>query len=220
MSGYKLILLKDMLKELEEDKVNEILSSFSCPNPDVVKFLKEKAIIFERQSLASSYLVFASYKKENQLAGYFTLAHKQFTISDKSVKHRNSGGKISGLSKTMIKRIRKFGTYDKIAGVHTIPAPLIGQLGRNFASGDGKNKLITGDELLKMACDKVWETQRLFSGRIVYLECEDIPVLTDFYEDNGFVIFGSRPLDPDEKDDMYGNTLVQLLKDLKACYET
>ena len=220
MSGYKLIVLKDMLLELGEDKTKEILSSFSCPKgPDVENFLHEKAIIFENQSYATSYLLFASYKGMQQLAGYFTLAHKQFTISDRAVRQRTPGGRTTGISKTMLKKIRKFGTYDELVGVYTIPAPLIGQLGRNFASGDGKQKLITGDELLKIACDKVWETQRLFSGRIVYLECEDIPVLVNFYEDNGFVVFGKRMLDPDEKDDLQGKYLLQMLKDLKAANE-
>ena len=217
MSGYKLILLKDMLRELGEDKTKDVLSSFSCPKgPDVEKFLHEKAITFENQNYSSSYLVFASYKGKQELAGYFSLAYKQFTISDKAVRRKTPGGNTAGLSKTMLKKISKFGTYDKLNGVHTIPAPLIGQLGRNFAGGGGMHKLITGDELLKIACDKVWETQRLFSGRIVYLECEDIPALINFYEDNGFVVFGKRILDADEKDDLNGKYLLQMLKDLKS----
>jgi len=131
------------------------------------------------------------------------------------VRQKTSSGKIKGLSKTLLKTVKKFGVYDKISGIHTISAPLIGQLGRNFATDIGTQKLITGDELLKIACDKVWEAQRLFSGRIVYLECENIPVLTSFYESNGFVEFGMRMLEYDEKDDMPGEYLVQMLKDLK-----
>ena len=48
------------------------------------------------------------------------------------------------------------------------------------------------------------------------MECEDKPELTKFYSSNGFVEFGKRPLDRDEKDDLSGDYLVQMLKDLKA----
>ncbi|MCL2355584.1 MAG: N-acetyltransferase [Defluviitaleaceae bacterium] len=217
MSGYSLFLLKDMLKELGEDSTKNIVSSFLCPmNPDVENFLHFKAIEFERRGYATTYLVYASYKQNPELAGYFSLAQKQFTIADKSVRAKSKTGKTQGLSKALLKKIAKFGTHDKKLGIHTIPAPLIGQLGKNYAVNGGR--LITGDELLKIACDKVWEFQRLFSGRVVYLECEDKPKLIDFYSENGFVEFGKRYLDPDEND-VDGDYLVQMLKDLKAFYE-
>ncbi len=34
--------------------------------------------------------------------------------------------------------------------------------------------LITGDELMKMACDKINEIQLIVGGSIVYIECEDV----------------------------------------------
>jgi len=215
MSGYNLIMLKNMIKELGEEDTKKELSSFSCPiNHDVENFLRDKAIEFEKQSYSSTHLVYASYKNEQQLVGYFTLADKHFRISAKP-KHRHG----KGLSNTQRRKITKHGTYNSELDIHTIPAPLIAQLGRNFASGDGSTRLITGDELLKIACDKVWEAKRQFSGRFVYLECEDKQLLVDFYESNGFVAFGTRPLDSDEKDDLSGNYLVQMLKDLYSHYE-
>ena len=214
MTGYNLYLLKDLIEELGEDKTEEILSSFSCPlNSDVENFLKYTAILFDKQHLSSTHLVFASYKQEHQLAGYFTLAQKSFLISNSRKSHTTK------ISNTLMKKLAKYGTYDNQSGRHTIPAPLIAQLGRNFSCGDGNQKLISGDELLKIACDKVWEFQRVFSGRHVYLECEDKPKLINFYESNGFVQFGTRPLDADEKD-ISGEYLVQMLKDLKATYST
>ena len=81
------------------------------------------------------------------------------------------------------------------------------------------SELITGDELLKIACDKIWEVKRNFSGRHVYLECEDNLKLIDFYSRNGFVDFGKRSLDPDEEDVMNGKYLVQMIKDLRASEE-
>lgn len=63
-----------------------------------------------------------------------------------------------------------------------------------------------------MATDKVRETQLILGGKFVYLECEDKPQLLRFYQDNGFVDFGRRDLEKDERDRQSGNYLVQLLK--------
>jgi len=104
----------------------------------------------------------------------------------------------------------KFGQFDKTIQRYTISAPLIGQLGKNYANG--YNKLITGDELLKLALDKVREMQTIVGGKIVYLECEQKESLIDFYSRNGFVNFGLRALDRDETDNLSGESLVQMLR--------
>ena len=88
--------------------------------------------------------------------------------------------------------------------------PLIAQLGKNYAND--YNKLITGDELLKMAIDKVKQIQINIGGKFVYVECEDIKYLIDFYASNGFINFGKRDLSSDEKDWIKGRYLVQMLK--------
>ena len=93
-----------------------------------------------------------------------------------------------------------------------LSAPLIAQLGKNYANG--MDQLITGDELLKIACDEIRRVQYVLGGRFVYLECEDKPCLTDFYGRNGFCEFDRRSLDPDETD-IEGEYLVQMLKYLK-----
>ena len=179
MSGYIGINLKDILSEetLGENAAKAILSSFSCPqNPDVEHFLHHTAIEFSKQSISSTYLIMASYKEEYVLVGYFTLANKIFCIDKDSLPN-----------KTWKKRMAKFGQFDKGIQRYTISAPLIGQLGKNFTNG--YNKLITGDELLKLALDKVREMQNIVGGRIVYLECEQKERLIDFYSQNGFVNF-------------------------------
>jgi len=218
MSGYDVFTLKDLLSELKEDRTRNILSSFLCPkNADVERFLHTKAIEFEKSGYSTTYLVYASYKDKPEMAGYFTLANKQFYITAKSTKQKVSRGNAPLLSNSKRRRLVQYGTYDKSLGIYTISAPLIGQLGKNFAINDGK--LISGAELLEIACSKVWEIQRNFSGRVVYLECEDKPELVNFYSNNGFVKFGERELERDEKDDMDGEYLIQMLKDLKAYYE-
>jgi hypothetical protein len=198
MTGFNLIELDDMIEELGEDRVKSILFNFTCPmNKDVEHFLKEKAILFSTQGLAKTHLVFMSYKGNPELVGYFSLANKFIMLKEKA------------LSNTLEKRVRKFANHNRELKTYFITAPLIAQFGKNHTIDRGK--LITGDELLKLACDKIAKVQSVIGGKIVYLECEDIEALIEFYSRNGFVNFGKRPLDPDETN-LKGEFLVQMLK--------
>ena len=200
MAGYSILSLSDIIDEKGEDFCREILSFFSCPpNPDVEKFLTKRAAIdFAKQSIAQTFLVYASYKGKNELCGYFTIANKYIVVGNHSV------------SKTTARRLRKFSMPNISDDNLVIMAPLIAQLGKNYTND--YRKLITGDELLKMAIDKVSAAQRIIGGKVVYVECEDIDILKKFYGDNGFVIFGKRRLDKDERGEMNGSHLIQLLK--------
>ena len=202
MSGYIGINLRDILNDdsLGESVAKNVLSSFSCPlNPDVEYFLRHTAIEFSKQSISSTYLIMASYKDKYVLCGYFSLANKVFCIEKDSLPNRN-----------WKRRMAKFGQFDKAVQRYTISAPLIGQLGKNYANG--YDKLITGDELLKLALDKVREMQYIVGGKIVYLECEQKEKLIDFYQSNGFVNFGTRALARDETDKLSGESLVHMLR--------
>lgn len=200
MAGYSILSLSDIIDEKGEDFCREILSFFSYPpNPDVEKFLtKRSAIDFAKQSIAQTFLVYASYRGKNVLCGYFTIANKYIVVGSHSV------------SKTTARRLRKFAMPNISDDNLVIMAPLIAQLGKNYMND--YRKLITGDELLKMAIDKVSAAQRIIGGKVVYVECEDIDILKKFYEDNGFVIFGKRRLDKEERGEMNGSHLIQLLK--------
>lgn len=201
MGGYQIIPLSDMIEQLGEDKTKSILSDFSCPlNLDVETFLKQKAIPFSNQGMSKTQLIFTSYKGKLCLIGYFTLCIKYIVVPFNSKKFSNS----------LKKRLNKFARYNKDLKAYIMSAPLIAQLGKNFKNG--YNELITGDELLKLACDSVSHIQELGGGRFVYLECEDKKPLIDFYSSNGFFNFGERKLDNDEKDVLSGETLVQMLK--------
>ena len=200
MTGYKIVNLDTLLEEEGEEFVLDYLSSFSCPlNPDIEKFIKKTAVTFAKQGIAKTHLVMASYQEEWVLVGYYTLANKYISIKDKT----------KGLSKTMKKRIAKFAVHDSLTKAYHITAPLIAQIGKNFTNG--YNKLISGDELLKLACDKIHGIQSDLGGKIVYLECEDKPCLIEFYDRNGFCEFDTLALDTDEID-FCGKYLVQMLK--------
>lgn len=201
MSEYSVSNLNWMIEELGEDRVSEILSDFSCPkNGDVEYFLRKKAILFAKNGFSQTHLVFTTYQDKIVLVGYFTLANKYIAVSGKA------------LSETNRKRLCKFAIYDNTMRKYCMAAPLIAQLGKNYRNG--YNKLITGDELLKIACEKVRRTQLELGGKFVYLECEDKPKLKDFYKRNGFCIFDARKLDADERH-IEGEYLLQLIKYLK-----
>lgn len=191
----------DLIESGETEAISNILAEFSCPhNKDVENFLKEKAVAFSKQRIAATYLVFRQYKGEDVVVGYFSIAQKYFHIDFKK----------GSLSKTLRKRINKFAVREESLHRYIISAILIGQLGKNYANGH--DKLIRGDELLAIACDKVAQIQRISSGKIVYLECEDKAALIEFYQRNGFFRFGKRMLDRDETDILEGAYLVQMFR--------
>ena len=199
--GYKIINLRDIYNTLGENKTRHILKNYTCElNRDVEYFLKEKAIEFSKQDISRTYIVMSQYKGENVIVGYFAITNKVTNI------------KRIALSETKRKRLLKFAIYDKDSRCYSIALPLIGQLGKNYYNN--YNNLISGDILLKLACDKIKETQDLIGGRFVFLECEDKTKLKEFYENNGFVCFGKRNLEKDERDKNSGDYLLQILRDL------
>lgn len=199
MRGYRLFNLLDILAEQGDEQTLADLQQFDCPlNSDVQDFLRNKAITFVEQRISSVWLLFASFKDEWRLAGYFALANKILRVAP------------SSLSKTLRKRISKFATHDAVLNRYTLAVPLIGQLGKNYR--DDCDKLITGDEFLQIVCDKVAEGQRIFGGRVVFVECEETPALVRFYERNGFQICGQRAPTREEHAAFKGKQLIQLLK--------
>ena len=203
ITGYKILNLNESIGSNVEERIDGILSSYSCPlNPDVEYFLKSKAKEFSRQRIASTYLIFTSYKEDVVLVGYFTLAQKTLIIPKKTIS-----------SETFKKRINKFGEYDHNLKGYMLSLQLIAQLGKNYDSG--YDRLISGDELLKLACDQVAEIQILSSGKFTYIECEDKDTLIDFYSSKGFRRIANRELNKSEEGIITSNYLVQMIKYIK-----
>lgn len=51
MNGLKIVSLSDLIEKIGEDKTQVVLSDFSCPlNKDVETFLREKSIVFAKNS--------------------------------------------------------------------------------------------------------------------------------------------------------------------------
>jgi hypothetical protein len=202
MTGIKLVNLKLLIEEIGENEAKSYLSNFTCPlNADVENFIKRKAIEFAKQGLSQTHLVMMPYKKNLVMVGYFTLANKYITVSAKK------------LNNNLKRRISKFSIYDSRIKAYCLSAPLIAQVGKNYANG--YNNLISGDELLELACRKIKGIQFELGGRFAYLECEDKPKLIEFYRKNGFYEFDSRYLDHDEVD-LEGTRLIQFIKYMKS----
>jgi hypothetical protein len=195
---YVQINLSDILTALGEDETKLILSNFSCPkNKDVENFLKNKAIEFSKRSFSKTHLVYwvTDDGAQRELVGYYTIASKWISVERSVVTSREA------------RKLREHGIFDEKTNKYIVSAPLIGQLGKNFA--EGNDTLISGAELLSLAIEKVREVQNEVGGRFVYLECEDNEALKKFYRDNKFKEFGKRKLDGDETD-LKGEYLIQL----------
>ena len=136
-SKYYQVNLQNMLEELGKDRVETILSGFSCPqNEDVEYFLKRKAILFSQQGFAKTFLVFwcSADETERYLIGYYSIASKVIEVERNSV------------SKRTYKKLLQFNVTSFSEEGCMVPAILIGQLGKNFT--DGNNTLISGKEKL------------------------------------------------------------------------
>lgn len=199
--AYNIINLAKVYKAIGENETKNKLKEFKCSlNKDVEYFIKEKAIEFSKQGIAETFLVTTSYRKQEVIVGYFSLTSKPTKVRK------------DAFGEKMKKRFSRFAQYDTDKKYFLVSLPLIGQIGKNYYNK--YNELITGDDLLKMACDKIKIVQEIVGGRFVFLECEDKPRLKEFYEDNGFVCFGKRSLERDERDKNSGDYLLQMLKDL------
>ena len=186
MSIFKTKNLIEYLEEQSEERVQKFLSSYSCPpNKDIEFFLRERAILFTKSSSARTFVISIEDAGYMEFVGYFTLTHKSLVLED-----------FTEVSKSLEKKIKWFSDTYQIGDMReprTIQIAsmiLIAQLGKNYTNG--VNKLISGQQLLDIAFEKIIEIQRDVGGRFVCVECEDSPNLLKYYIANGFVRLQNR----------------------------
>ena len=180
--------------EAGEPMLNRVLSGFSCPkNPDVERFLKESAVEFAKKNQSVTYLVFSVESKE--LLGYFTLAIKPLTVRGETV------------SNTTKRKLLRISELDEKSDTYTMSAYLIAQLGKNYAGG--RNKEITGKELVELAWTVIEDVQYMLGGMVAFLEAENEEKLLSFYRNNRFSQFDTRQTAPDTDEP---HELAQLLR--------
>ena len=168
---YKVIPLGELLgKEYNQDKLNTAFKRFSCQREaDLENFLQEKAILYENTNLGKTYLILDSTELENKnfvIAGYFTIAQKSVDISEISAK----------------KRRKMLGSYPGRDKLKSVPAYLIGQLGRC----DSYSSLqLPGDTILNECYNVISLASMIVGGNLIVLECRD-GMFSKVYEHLGF----------------------------------
>ena len=184
--NYTVWNILDLMKYTEEAKVIDLLSGFSCKqivdgnpvslNDDIEKFIKSSALQLAKQKTSVSYII--SDNDDAALLGYFTIAHKPIEIP------------ASGLSKTTVRIMNRYAIPDEEKNSYTISAFLIAQFGKNYAVDNGTR--ISGKEMMSIVNKELIDLQHRIGGGIVYLDCEANAKLINFYENEGFRLFGER----------------------------
>ena len=152
---------------------------------------------------------------KNILVGIYTLSHKAIEITN------------SNISNTTRKKLLRYAALDKDTNKYNISAFLIAQFGKNNAVP--KKYSITGNELMDLTFELLKHTnkynisafliaqfgnelmdltfellkhvQYCVGGGVVYLDCENVVKVLDFYQNgcNRFKIFGERESDVEQK---------------------
>ena len=172
---FETFSVTEMLALTGEKHLFEEFSKFSSTNPALEFFLKERSVNFSRQALSQTHLV---YTETDELVGFFTLSIKILSFDKSEV------------SKTTYKRVSKFGYTEPDSDIVHVPVILVAQLSKNF--NDTSKNLISGDDLLSHAIEKIISVQKEVGGKVAFLECENVEKLLSFYNRNDFHIVGSR----------------------------
>ncbi len=130
-----------------------------------------------------------------KLVGYFTIALKPLTVRGDTV------------SNTVKRKLLRISELDKRSDTYTMSAYLIAQLGKNYT--DGRDKEITGKELVELAWTVVEEIQYMGGGMVTFLEAENNEKLLSFYRNNRFSQFDTRQTTSNSDEP---HELVQLLR--------
>lgn len=130
-----------------------------------------------------------------KLVGYFTIALKPLTVRGDTV------------SNTVKRKLLRISELDKRSDTYTMSAYLIAQLGKNYT--DGRDKEITGKELVELAWTVVEEIQYMGGGMVTFLKAENNEKLLSFYRNNRFSQFDTRQTTSNSDEP---HELVQLLR--------
>ena len=201
-SNYTVVNIRKYLaldKDIGESMLSNIFSNFSCPkNLDVESFLKNNSIEFAKKNQSVTYFVFTNDDKK--LVGYFCIALKSLTINSKPIDFKP----ISNNDKRKLERISELNEETQ---TYTVPAFLIGQIGKNYTNG--LNNKITGTNLLNLAWSTIQDIKYKCGGVVAFLETDNNEKLLKFYQDYGFKIFDTRKSKSKTNE---SHDLIQLLK--------
>lgn len=173
----------------DEEKAQELISVFICEkDKDVENFLKEKAILFEKLGKSRTYFIFDEEQNDEfNILAYFTLAMQVLRVPEELLSGRKT------------KLLDGFSSKARGTKITEFPSILIGQIAKN----DLYRELISGREVLEYCLITVLTGQSVLGGRIIMLECKDIPYIIELYER-----FGFQKLERDYEE----NELLQMIK--------
>lgn len=173
--AFHVVALNALLKNYDENIIKKEISKFQCNlNPDVSYFIATKAIEFEKVGMARTTLVYVPFKGEDVLVGYFSISNKSLSIS----KHN-----WSKITKSVRRKLLPMG-YKTEQDNYNLQSILLGQFAKNDCYR--QQKLITGNELMSIANEKIKVAWHVSGGNLLYLEAENEPHIRDFYINNGF----------------------------------
>ena len=160
-----------MIEISDEAKAEELISIFMCKKDiDIESFIKTKAILFEKLGKSRTYFIYDEDREDFQILAYYTIAIQVLKIPD---------GMLSG---NMIKRLDGLSANVRGNRISEFPTILIGQIGKN----DKFSQSITGSEVIEYCLATIFEGQEKLGGRIIMLECKDVPYLIRLYKKFGF----------------------------------
>jgi len=143
-------------------KVKKLLKTFKCSkNIDLQDFLHNKALTFEKNLRARTYIYIDNDTKE--VVAYFTIAIS--TLHTESISSET---------------IKLLDGYQN--DVKTIPCFLIGQLGKS----DKFQKKKIGEYILEDSVDIIDESHRSLGARFILLDAINNDKLISFYQKNLF----------------------------------
>lgn len=157
-------------KGYAQKKIEDALKKFSCHREtDLEDFLVQKSITYDKTNYGKTYLCIdedALDNEEFKILAYFTIAQKAIDISSLSKK----------------KKRKLLGAYPGRDGLNTIPAFLIGQLGRcdSCTSED-----LPGEQILNECYHAISIAARIIGGNLLVLECRE-HMFEKFYEGQKF----------------------------------
>jgi len=157
-------------KEYDSEKIENAFKEFSCRREeDLENFLIHKAITYQRTEYGKTYLCVDREKLEQGqfvVMAYFSIAQRAVDISDMSAN----------------KRRKVLGEYPGRDSIKTVPAFLIGQLGRcdNYSNED-----LSGEQLLNECYHAISMAAKIVGGKLLVLECRE-HMFSKFYERQGY----------------------------------
>ena len=167
---YKFFKLSSFLADIENKKetksqIIKLLKTFKCEkNQDLEIFLKQKALIFEKQKRARTFLFIDIQTK--QVLAYYTISISLLNLKNLPIQNE------------LLEEITGY----KNNFPDLIPCYLIGQLGKSDLCN-----LKIGNKLIKYATNKIINCHYHLGGRFIILDALNNHKLLKFYAKHGFI---------------------------------